>query len=169
MKIIVNCSKFEIMYKLPVFKDSDLGLNPMVDAGFEIKVRDLITTVTVGSGYGSSRVDVPKTVEAEEYCKVFTKVAYRKHVMSLSSKAKELFLWLIYEVDTAKEYACINSDRYKAEAGVSDNTYRAALKELIKAVVIAPTVIQTVYWINPRLFFNGSRVNKYPDNLVKIK
>ena len=53
------------------------------------------------------------------------------------------------------------------ECNVSINTTEEAIKELIKASIIIPTVVKGVYWINPRFFFKGSRIEKYKDYLTE--
>jgi hypothetical protein len=45
-------------------------------------------------------------------------------------------------------------------------TYNDAVKELIRYNFIASTGFDNVFWINPNLIFSGSRINKYPDNVV---
>ena len=47
------------------------------------------------------------------------------------------------------------------------NTVRAGINELWKKNFIAPTAgrPKDVFWINPTLFFSGSRIEKYKDKL----
>ena len=46
---------------------------------------------------------------------------------------------------------------------------RAAIEELVNNLVLAPSLVKNVYWINPRLFFSGNRMKKYPNYITKYK
>lgn len=103
------------------------------------------------------------------YTKIYTCSKNRKHIMKLSTRAKELYLWLIYELEKNEDYVWINVDRYMEECDISSTTtYQNTIKDLQKFGVICPTVVKDVYWINPLFFFNGSRIEKYPTK-VKTK
>lgn len=105
-------------------------------------------------------------LEQEEFTKVYNKSAFRLHIFERTEKARSLFLWLVYEVDSGKDYLWINKERYMSEASVSINTYKAALEELCLNKIITPTIYSEYYWINPTFFFNGNRINKFPNNLI---
>jgi hypothetical protein len=47
------------------------------------------------------------------------------------------------------------------------NTYKDAIKELIKYGFVNSTTVQDVYWINPEFFFKGDRLKKYSSNVKK--
>lgn len=109
---------------------------------------------------------IPYSVE-EDICCLYTHHSYRKHIAKMSPNAKSLFLWLMYDITTGDEVIWINSIRYMKESSVAINTFKKSITELCKAAVIYPIEnLQNMYWLNPRLFFKGSRVKKYPDNLV---
>ncbi len=105
-------------------------------------------------------------LEKEEFTKVYNKSAFRLHIFERSEKARSLYLWLIYEIDSSKDYLWINKERYMKEADVSLNTFKAALEELSLNQIITPTIYPEYFWINPTFFFNGNRINKYPNNLL---
>jgi hypothetical protein len=155
--------------KKPIFEDDELGNNPFVGTDFKVLVR----TITDGSKYQmDDEVLVPSVIELEkdDYVKLYIKPEYRKLVGMLSNSSRSLLLWCIYELDSAKDYVWVNRDRYMEEHNVrSVNTVKGAIKELVQVGILSPTVKKGVYWINPRLFFHGSRVNKYPKNVVKNK
>lgn len=155
--------------KKPIFEEDDLGSNPFVNTDFKVLVR----SITDGSKYQmDDEVLVPSVVDLEkdDYVKLYIKPEYRKLVGMLSNSSRSLLLWCIYEVDSAKDYLWINKRRYMEEHSVkSVNTFKSAVKELVRLNIIAPTVQRNVFWINPRLFFHGSRINKYPKNVIKTK
>lgn len=107
-------------------------------------------------------------IEADTHCKVYNDARRRKTMVVLPKAGKELFLWLIYEVEAGKDYVWINKKRYMRENGIKAyNTYRAAIKDLIGGGFISGTVATDVYWVNPALFFCGSRKGKFPENIVR--
>jgi hypothetical protein len=162
--------------KKPLFTELDLGMNPIVTGqDFQIRFRELshkktYTDVEAGTGKLISSVDTDEvySVEVEKYTKVFNRSAYRIHIMALPSRARDLYLWLIYEADPGKDYIWINKQRYMEECDVSLNTYKAAVSDLIKSIVIVPSAVTQVYWINPLFFFNGNRLQKFKEKLVNV-
>lgn len=174
-------SKFEKMARKkikPEFTEQELGKNPLVDKNFTINTRKLKRSKKVIElesvrkdednivTYGDTiNYETIYTIEAENFTKVFTKAAYRLHIMNLSSRARDLYLWLIYELDPGKDYLWLNEERIRTELNVSYNTLKGALQDLIKEIIIVESAIKGVYWINPLFFFNGSRLDKYQDKL----
>jgi hypothetical protein len=164
----------------PSFKEQDLGRNPLVDKNFTINARTIKRVKRVVElesirkdeeivTYGEpANYETIYTVESENFTKVFTKAAYRLYIMNLPSRARDLYLWLIYELDPGKDYLWINEERVRLELNVSYNTLKGAMQDLIKDVVIVESAIKGVYWINPLFFFNGSRLDKYKD-FITIK
>lgn len=113
------------------------------------------------------------TVEEDEatepFCRVFTDDKLRARMGKLTPRGKDLLWWLIYEVEEGKDWVELDKKLYMEECGVSTmNTYRAAVNDLIGGGYINKTVVTDVFWINPALFFNGSRVAAFPNN-VKVK
>ena len=166
------------MSKKAKFKESDLGANPLVSEEFVIKLKKLKSKYILKQTYSQLNVDTSAeqielqqsiTVEQDTYTKVYNKSMCRLYIMDLSPKACKLYLWVIYELDAGKDYLWFNRDRIKKELNISDNTYRAAVKELQMAVIITPSVVKDIYWINPELIFHGSRKDKYPNNVQIIK
>jgi len=113
---------------------------------------------------------IPQEYEYERasITKVYRTVDNRALINKLSLPAKELYLWLIYKVEYGEDWIRINRKSYMEEHGISSvNTYKKAVVDLVFGGAIAYTVLKDVFWINPKLFFAGSRVKKYPNN-VKI-
>jgi hypothetical protein len=153
--------------------DETVGNNPFV-----LKLRIPVNTL-VSDKYWEKTKDengnlivAPADLELEKtpYCKVFVDAKRRVQVSKLSARAKDLLIFVMYEVEVGKDYVWIPKARYMKENGVlSVNTYKSALKELILEGFLVGTAFASNGWyfINPDLFFNGSRVNKFPNNLVK--
>ena len=112
-----------------------------------------------------------KTLHVNKYnsnfVKVFNTSKNRKKISSLSSKSKDLFLWLLYSIEESKDYVKIDKERYMEESKTSLNTFKKSVEELIKESIISSTIYRDIYWINPLFFFNGSRYEKYKDHVVE--
>lgn len=153
----------------PKIDESKMVLNPFARS-LKIPVNELVS----GKYWEKTDSDgVPVVAPAEmeyeagNYCKVFIDAARRDMVAMLSARAKDLLLWFIYETETGKDWVWINKGKYMKDNGVkSINTYKSAIKELMSGGYISPTIYQNTFWINPYVFFNGSRLKKYPNNLI---
>jgi hypothetical protein len=107
--------------------------------------------------------------QREGFCKLYCSPEKRLLTNRLSLRAKEMLLWIQYEIDHGKDFLWMNKKRYMEELEIkSINTYKEALKELIRHGFITPTLASDYYWINPDFMFKGDRVKKYPKNVVKI-
>lgn len=154
--------------KKPEITEEKMGLNPFLS-----KLSIPVNKVTFEKQFYRDKesgivLPVEKELEVENSCKVYVDKERRLTMIGLSARAKDLLLWIIYETDNSSEWIWINKHRYMKEGGVSSiNTYKGALVELIKTGYLLASVIKDVYWINPRYFFNGNRVNKFPNNIVR--
>jgi len=138
-----------------------LGFNPLLGDDFEVFVKRVVK----GGSYttdGDDLLPLEYDLERDSKVSVYTRSDLRLVVSGLSGLGKGLFLWLMYEVGYGCDYIEINKVRYMRENGLkSDWSYRKGLGELVRMMIICPTVVRGVYWINPRYFFAGSRVKKY--------
>ena len=92
----------------------------------------------------------------------------KENTLGLSDKALRLYMWVQLTLNPGQDFIEINKDTYMKKSGTkSINTYKDALKELIRYSYIAATEFPTVFWINPNIFFSGNRLNKYPNNIVE--
>lgn len=154
--------------------DADkLGKNPFVESlvipvnKMPIKGQYMATKEIAADGKPIV-LPVEIEIESERHCKIFNDAVRRKMMVTLSTRAKELYLWVLYECEGGKDYIWINKKRYMKENKVNSlNTYRSAVKELIVGMFLQPTIASDVYWINPSLFFAGSRKYKFPKNIVR--
>ena len=154
------------MIKKPIFDKKTIGLNP-----FLVPLKIPVYKLKAKHEYNidSEGVLTPKEILLEQTPKVniYVKTEHRLVVNSLNKNTKELFLWLIYSIETNEDYLWINKTRYMKELGITSiNTYKSALKELIRYGIIQYTVITDVFWINPEFFFKGSRIETFPSNII---
>ena len=134
---------------------SDLGINPFT---FQ-----LVVEVTDIVDMGKSTL-----VERNEYCKVFRSGYAKDMVMLLPPVACKLFLYIAQYILPGQDVIKINPEAFMSYAEVKSNkTYYNAIIDLQKACVLAPVAARrSTFWINPSILFCGSRIAKYPDNVV---
>lgn len=153
--------------KKPVIDESKLGNNLFL-INLKIPVNKVVLSGQYKPDKDGDLLPVEVELEKDAICKVYVDANRRKMMVLLSARAKDLLLWLIYEVESGKDWLWINKDRYMAESNVKAyNTYKDARNELINNSFLQSTTIQNVYFINPHFFFNGSRVNNFPKNVVR--
>lgn len=156
-------------YNKPKFEYAKLGINPCT-LTLEVPIRNLVKKHQFEKDKDDDIfVNVEVTVEATLYTKMYITSELRKLVSALSPSAKELYLWIMYEVEVGEEALWINRDRFMEENSTSLNTYKKAVEELHRYAFIASTTIKDVYWINPNFFFKGDRVKKYPKQVKLLK
>lgn len=153
-------------YSKPKYDYKTLGINPF-SISLEIKVKEL-ELLNAYKKDGDDWLPVTNEVEDTPYTKMFITSERRIIVSNLSPAAKELYLWIMFEIDAGKDALWINKERYMIENHTSINTYKKALEDLIRYAIISQTVVQGVYWFNPDFFFRGDRIRKYPKNLKTI-
>ena len=150
----------------PVITKEKLGINP-----FLTNLKVLVNNVKIAGQWSVDKdgdmLPVMMELEKVPFSKVFLDSERRNMMVSLSPRAKDLLLWVIYECEPNEDWIWINKTRYMSETGVSaHNTYIGAVNELIRHGFIIRTTITNVYWINPHYFFNGNRVKCFPNNIV---
>lgn len=154
-------------YKMPKYEHKDLGPNPFRET-LIVPVNEVIYKNQFKE-IGGLMTNVVAELEVTKYSRVYIPSKLRKIVSSLPSRAKELVLWIIYELESGQEEIWINRERYMKENKTSLNTYKAGLMEVLKSGILYQTLVNGVYWINPNYFWRGSRVNTFPKNVVKTK
>ena len=78
--------------------------------------------------------------------------------------------WIQVKIIAGEDIININRTKYMNDSNVgSINTVRESITELCVNKIITPTHIQGIYYINPAVFFKGSRIKKYPDNIKVVK
>jgi len=158
------------MNKLEVYDEKNLIKNP-----FEYSLQIPVTSMYSSNSLTKNMEDgvvVHKEIllEQTQSVKIYYCSDCKQYVANLSDKAQRLYLHILYTLKPNKDYIQINSEYYMKSNNIkSINTFKEALKELIRYNFIAPTEYKTVFWINPYLYFAGNRLTKYPNNIVKTK
>lgn len=148
-------------YKKPKFTEVTLGVNPFVES-LVIEV-NRIPFVGSYKKVGDGFEQIIGKVEYDPVCKVYVNPNKRKLIAGMRNCSKSLFTWVMYELESGKDYLWINRIRYMEENNIASvNTFKAALTELIRYGVLTGTTVTGVYWINPTYFFSGNRISKYP-------
>ena len=155
--------------KRPTINEEKLKNNPLVKEDFQIIINKMIDEKSF-KREEDILVHNDYQMEKETVTKIYTNPLYRRHISSLSSRAKSLFLWIMYEIESGKDFIWINKSRYMEENNLSSiNTYKESIIDLTVPNIICPTIYPDVYWINPRYFFSGNRMTKYKDHLILYK
>lgn len=151
----------------PDLSDMDKIRNPFTEAiDFCIKVRERVDFNSYENKVGEK---VPKEylLEKDISTKVFISEERRLDMCGRKGHTQRLFLWILYMMDLNKDYVWIEKKKYMRENKIKDNrTYKSSIKELCDMGYLSISTKKDVYWINPTLFFCGSRINKYKDKLV---
>lgn len=100
--------------------------------------------------------------EKDNCTKLYVSSEIRKIVCFLGESGAAVLLWVMYELKAGKDFIIINPKRFKKEHQYkTDKPLRSGLFELLRYQFIASTVFENVYYINPSVLFNGSRLKKY--------
>lgn len=156
-------------YRKPKFNEELLGISPFVSS-LTIQVNRVAYEGQYKKDKEGHMLPVYGNVEREMSCRLYTSPEKRKIMNMLSTRSKELFLWVMYEVDRNKDYMWLNKKRYMEENNINSiNTYRTAIDELVRYGLLCKSVVNDVFWINPSMFFGGNRVAKYPKSVEIVE
>lgn len=155
------------MKKLQQIDESKLILNPFVN-NLQIEATRLTDTGKFVRDTDGVLHPVTTIVEKRQNVKIFYCTACKDMVYNLSPGAKSLYLFVLYNLDSGKDWIQLNSQWYMTKNNVkSVNTFKDAVKELCRYMFLNQTAdYRDVYWINPMLFFSGNRIAKYPDKVI---
>ena len=123
--------------------------------------------------YNPKQYQLERQINTKIYRSKFTK----KAVLQLNSNAKNLFLWIMFEIQPKTDYIHINKADTSKELNISTKTLERAIKELCNKINVYDVNIQIlqiskeidVYFINPAFIFSGNRLNKYPQRCKEYK
>jgi hypothetical protein len=113
-----------------------------------------------------ARTQIVKTIRAdkEQFVKIYT--THLKAFFELNQTAYKILQYVLYTVqndaiNTDKVYLnLIPAQQYFSaiDQTCSPASYYRGMKDLVVKLFIAETTSQNLYYINPKLFFNGDRV-----------
>lgn len=165
--------------KNPEITKDNIGFNPF-ESDLVVNVTNVIKKVK--NKYGNDDID-PYSYEATPFTKIFDVNGNKDVIDRLSIRGKELYLFLLHHIQGGKDYIHIDKKSYMKKMGIKSlNTFKVAVGELTKLYpadkypkgegslerfIYPHSVFTDIYWINPKYFFKGSRIEKYP-NSVKV-
>ena len=113
-----------------------------------------------------------KKVDGEQFVKLFTQnIALTFDLSAQGLKALNVLIWAVQHTALSKDEVYLDTharedflEAHKTTKNkdqiirLSQPTFARGLAELTKAQIIAKTIRQGVYWINPNFVFNGDRI-----------
>ena len=143
--------------------------NPLINNDLKIFVNKVTDTTEFENKFGTI-LHKQKIFERAKITKIFATAKNRTEIAKNSAIAKNILLWLFYQLEYSQDYVSFDKKLFMKENNVkSIKTVNLAIEELQKNKVIAKSNIKDVYFINPVYFFLGSRVKSYPDNVIEYK
>lgn len=132
------------------------------------KDENILVNQNTGEVHGT-HVTTYKRVDGEQFVKLFTaNIALTFDLSAQGIKAFTVLMWAIQHRAIAKDEIYLDThtreDFIEAHEGkdkplrLSQPTFARGLAELTKAQIIAKTLRQGIYWINPNFVFNGDRI-----------
>lgn len=132
------------------------------------KDENILVNQATGEVQGT-HVTTYKRVDGDQFVKLFTaNIALTFDLSAQGIKAFTVLMWAIQNKAISKDEIYLDThtreDFIEAHAGeekplrLSQPTFARGLAELTKAQIIAKTLRQGVYWINPNFVFNGDRI-----------
>jgi len=147
----------------PFIDESKLKNNPFT-LGLIIKANMVPVKGLDASG---KAVSIIRPMESQGHTKIFHSADTRNMIINMAPVAIKLFVWIAYNIERNKDWIWLNSDWFNKKAAFSSvNSYKKAVIELIDNGIIIETSIKTVYYVNMRILFFGSRLEKYQDHVV---
>ena len=132
------------------------------------KDQNVLVNHNTGEHYGT-HVTTFKKVDGEQFVKLFTaNIAMTFDLSSAGIKAFSVLLWVVQnnalakdEVDldvlVLEEFTAAHSEN-DPPLRLSPATFRRGISELESAKIVAKTMCQGRYFINPNFLFNGDRI-----------
>ncbi len=154
------------MRKPDINKD-DLKRNPFtIGDSFKINVQKVTDYRAFTQNDGIIKAK-EYLAETDALTKVYVSPNNRVRMSNCSSFTQRLILWIIFKLEPGQDWLWINKKDYMLENHIKDiRTYNKSICELIRYEYILSTgLYRDTFWINPKLFFSGSRVKKYSNKL----
>lgn len=141
------------------FDEDKLGINPFAE-NIKIEVRKRTDHDTGDIMY----------FEAKRYTKVFADTLNRDAAIRLSPRALSIYVWFMYTIQPGSDYISFNKAYYMSITGVrSFGPVNKALQELeLSGICASHASVRDLYWINPRLIFQGDRIGKFMNKIVIV-
>ena len=152
------------MNKLEIIDEGTLSVNPFT---YSLSIR--VTKSTSLGKYKLSDSILLNDVyyyDRQQSTRLYHSRDNEEVISMLSPTSLRLFYFIANRMVKQRDWVQINKEYFMSKYGVkSINSFKDALKELQRYLVIVGTHYDTVYWVNPSFMFNGDRIKKYPSNL----
>jgi len=152
------------MNKLEIIDEGTLSVNPFT---YSLSIR--VTKSTSLGKYKLSDSILLNDVyyyDRQQSTRLYHSRDNEEVISLLSPTSLRLFYFIANRMVKQRDWVQINREYFMSKYGVkSVNSFKDALKELQRYLVIVGTHYDTVYWVNPSFMFNGDRIKKYPNNL----
>lgn len=150
---------------LGIINENTDNINPFVDSNFVVPVTEIVEKNKFHIVEGIRAISSYK-IEYQKYTKVYNFSGSKELKYALSDKAFRLYVYIQDHLEAGEDFVIINPDYYCRKNKIkSVGTLYKAITELKDKFIIRRKDIQNAYWINPAIFFCGSRLAKYPDKL----
>ena len=130
------------------------------------KDNNIIINESTGETQGTA-ITTYRKVDSEQFVKIFTSnIKLIFELTAAGNKAFTVLLWTVQNQALSKDVVILDVhtlDKFMKHQGddnlkLSRETFKRGLSELTKAQIIARTLRQGVYFINPNFVFNGNRI-----------
>lgn len=144
--------------------------NPLADPSImkgSLAPNKSVGEMRIGEGEDMVELDGKMMLEAQDYARVFMSLENKKLLSNLSPRGTHLLFWLMAKVVKGHDLILIDRHQYMKDSGISrQETYMNAVADLVMAKILnkAPRFTD-MYFINPHVFFKGSRLMKYRSGL----
>ena len=144
---------------------------PVKDRQVRLSATGKSDNILINQATGEVRgthVTTYKRVDGQQFVKLFTtNIAMTFGLSAQGIKAFTVLMWALQNKAMAKDEVYLDThtredfiDAHEEDRPLrlSQPTFARGLAELTKAQIIAKTLRQGVYWINPNFVFNGDRI-----------
>lgn len=129
---------------------------------------NILVNQTTGEVHGT-HVTTYKRVDGEQFVKLFTaNIAMTFELSSAGIKAFSVLVWAVQNHAVSKDQIDLDTfvledfiEKHKNKEppiSLSSATFKRGINELEKAQIVAKTIRQGRYFINPNFVFNGDRI-----------
>ena len=168
-------SNLEMKMNYPRYKNNPFIDNlviPVKDKRVQVsrlgKDNNVLLNQTTGEVFGT-QITTFKQVDGEQFVKLFTQnIALTFDLSSAGIKAFNVLMWALQHYALSKDQVDLDTpileefleenDSPNYPLKLSSATFKRGLNELEKSQIIAKTIRQGRYFINPNFVFNGDRI-----------
>ena len=113
-------------------------------------------------------INVYYLLDAANKVSIYMTPELRSIYMNISEVSHKLLRYIEGILRNGEDIVKVNNEKFMSESYIkSRTTVYKGLEELCRYGFITPYHKRSYYWINPFRFFNGSRIDKYKNNLEK--